>query len=308
LSSIELAVGGGGFAFTRLDCSNKELTHLGNKVEDYTQLRHVVLSHNKFSDVAAVTKLPHLLSLQIDNNEVTSLDCMQDAALSWCQRLDLSANKLKALPSLGALVHLRFATFAGNAIESLEGFGDHPALEELNLQDNQLKGLQGLGVLAGLKKLNVMSNQITTLEGLDTPCLTHLNASKNQLQSLAHIAGAPEIEELDIRDNQFNSEDIQLPEMRRLGNDTPVLRNLLVSGNPLADAFSETLKVEMLVCAPQLHRVEEELIVDEDREAAHVREQEIEVEAARIAAERAAAEAEARAQAEAEAAGEEEAS
>jgi len=278
LSSIETAVGGGGFAFTRLDCSNKELTHLGNKVEDYKQLRHVVLSHNKLNDIAAVTKLPHLLTLRIDNNEVASLDCVKEDTeelLPHCQRLDLSANKLTALPSLGSLASLRFAIFAGNAITSLEGFGNHPVLEQLELQDNQLTALAGLGELTALKRLVLSGNQLTSLEGLNAPCLTHLVASKNQLTSLAGVVGVPCCEELDIRENQFNSENPLLPELRRLGTDTPKLATLLVAGNPLADAFADTLKVEMLVCARQLRKVDEEEVQDEDLQAATGREQEI---------------------------------
>lgn len=265
----------GGFAFTRLDCSNKELTNLGNKVEDYKQLQHIVLSQNKLNDISALTKLPHLLTLQVDNNEVASLACMAEAELPWCQRLNLSSNKLEAVPSLSALVRLRFLTLATNAITSLEGFAGHQALEELELQENQLASLVGMGQLMVLKKLNVSSNQLTSLQGLDAPCLDSLDASSNQLASLEYIGGAPALTDLNLSSNQFDAEDPQLPELRLLGSDTPGLRSLLLSGTPLADTYGDSIKVEMLVCAPQLLRVEDEDVTQEDIDASKERAKEL---------------------------------
>jgi len=291
LSQIQLAVGGGGFAFTRLDCSNKELTDLGNKVEEYGQLRHVVLSNNKLTDIGKVAQLPHVLTLHADNNQVSSLACMTEGAnLPWCQRLDLSSNKLQALPSLGSLERLRFAYFAANEITSLEGFGDHPTLEVLHLQENQLTTLKGLGCLESLQRLVVSSNQLTSLEGLDAPSLTHADFGKNQLASLAHIAGIPSCTELDLKENQLNSEDPNLPELRRLGSELSKLRIVHLAGNP------SELKVEAVVCIPQVVQVDEELVSEDDREAAKAKAEELleavrayEEEKARLAAEAEAA-------------------
>lgn len=275
LSNIDLVVGGGGFAFTRLDCSNKELTHLGNKVEDYKQLRHVVLTSNKLTDMTATTLLPHLLTLQVDQNEVASLSCMADAQMPWCQKLDFSSNKLKALEPLGALVRLRFASFAGNEIASLEGFGGHPVLEELDLPDNQLTGLEGLGSLAGLRRLNVSGNQLASLKGLDAPVLTKLELSKNQLASLEHIGGAPRCTNLDIRENQLAGEDLKLKELRRLASDTPELRELAIAGNAVVDSQGEGSRAEVLVAAPQIKVIEGEPVTPEDKEAAVARREDL---------------------------------
>lgn len=302
LSNIDRAVGGGGFAFTRLDCSNKELTHLGNKVENYTQLRHIILSNNKLNDIEAVTRLPHLLTLQLDNNEVTTVDCLNGASLPWCQRLDLTANKVTKLPPLGALGRLRFACFNTNEISTLEGFGDHPALEELQIKENKLTSFKGLGRLASLVCLVASGNQLTSLEGLDAPVLKKLDLSKNQLSSLEHIAGAPTVEELDLSENQLSAENPHLPELRRLGRDTPALKLLQIAGN------AGDLRIEVVVAAPQVQTIDGEPVIAEDRESAVSKEEELkgavkafEEELARQAAE--AAEAAAAAAAEAAAAG-----
>lgn len=294
LSQIDRAVGGGGFAFTRLDCSNKELTDLGNKVENYLQLRHIILSNNKLNSIDALTKLPHLLTLKLDNNEVNTLECLHDASLPWCQRIDFTVNKLTAVPPLSALGRLRFACFATNEIATLEGFGDHAALEELQLQENQLTSLKGLGCLSSLKSLTVSSNQLTSLEGLNAPVLERLDASKNQLAALEHIAGVPVCKDLDLSDNQLSAEDPNLPELRRLGRDLPSLQSLNIAGN------SSDLRIEVIVAAPQISIIDGEPVSAEDREAATAKEEELQEaakakaeEEARLAAEAAAAEAEA---------------
>lgn len=301
LSEIHLFVEeeGSGYAFTKLVCQEKELTNLGNlgKIDGYTHLKHVVFSSNKLSDIAPLTKMPHLLTLAVDNNQVENLGCLEEAELPWCQRINLSSNKLKALPSLGALQRLRFAYFGSNEIESLEGFGSHPVLEELDLQENKLTSLKGLGQLESLRRLVLTGNQLTSLEGLDTPSLAHLDVAKNQLAALEFIDGAPECKVLDISGNQLVGEDPELPEIRRLGTETRKLQDLRIAGNPVADGWGESCKIEILVRAPQLLRVDEEELTAEDREAAKVREQELIEEARQREAERLAAE-----QAEAEAA------
>jgi Leucine-rich repeat (LRR) protein len=307
LADIELCVGGGGFAFTKLDCSNKEITDLGNKVDAYKQLRHVILSQNKITDLTAIMKLPHLLTLQADENAVNQLDCVQDSALPWCQRIDLSKNQLTKVPSLLPFERLRFAKFAENVIESLQGFGDQPVLEVLELQGNSLTSLVGMGCLKSLRHLNLESNQLTSLEGLDTPVLTKLDLGSNALESLAFIGGAPKCSELILTGCKLSGDDIQLPELKRLAGDTPELRTLALSGNPLFDVLSggENPKAELLARVPQVTivvGVEVEAVLDEDREAAVTRAEELVVlkkeadeQFAREEAERLAAEAEAKA-------------
>jgi len=297
LKDIELIVGGGGFAFTKLDCSNKELNNLGNKVQTYKELKHIVLSENKVEDLSAVMQLPHLLSLKADGNQVKDLDCVANAELPWCQRLDLSKNKLTKLPSLTPLHRLRFANIAENQIESLEGFGDHPVLEVLELQGNQLTSLVGMGCLQSLRELVLESNQLTSLEGLNAPTLTRLALGSNPLESLKFIAGAPQCSELDLKDCKLSSEDIQMPELRRLADDMPVLKRIILAGNPLVEAFGENPRAEVLARVPQVQMVEDEAVNDEDREASVTRAQELVVlkeeaeKAAREEEERLAAEA-----------------
>lgn len=294
LKDIELCVGGGGFAFTKLDCSNKEITNLGNKVQNYKQLRHVILSQNKIADLSPVMQLPHVLTLHADENAVDQLDCVQEAELPWCQRLDLSKNKLTKLPSLLKFERLRFARFVENEIASLEGPGDHPVLEMLELQGNQLPSLVGMGCLSNLRTLVLENNQLTSLQGLNTPVLEKLDLSNNKtLESLQGIGGAPKCSELVLTDCGLSGEDVQMPELKRLATDTPNLKTIHLTGNPCFEALGENQKAEILARVPQVTRVtgiEEEVVTEDDRKAAVTRVEELVVlkeEADKLAAEKA---------------------
>lgn len=265
--------------------------------------------------------------MKADQNEVSDFDAVATADLPWCQRLDLSENKLTVLPSFQALGRLRFAMVVGNEIASVQDFGGHPTLEELDLRRNQLQSLTGLGSFPKLRSLTLAENQLLSLVGLDAPALVSLNLESNKLESLEGLSGAPALKELDIKGNTLSApaEDEggpavgPAPELLRLGSEGGALEGIMVAGTPLFDGFGDGLKTELLIVAPWLLRVEGEGLTEEDRQAARDAEEqrederrareEAEAAAAAAAAEeaKAAAEAEAAAAAEAEAAPAEEA-
>lgn len=313
LSKIELVVGGGGFAFTRLDCSNKELTNLGNKLGNegnHKQLREVVLSGNKLPDLVAVMQLPNLLTLKADSNQINNLEGIESACLPYLTSFDISSNQLTVLPALQNLERLEYAYFQGNQIASIDGFGGHPSLIHLELQEQQggetpFTSLQGFGLMASLKYLNLSGNQLTSLEGLDAPCLTQFNVSKNQLTKLDHLRGAPECIELDVQENAIGGEEGASEEelLRNMSAQTPKLQKLMVSGNPFAGSLGDNVKNMVIMCAPHVASIDGEDLTDEDRQAAKDFEEERRAEAEAAAAQAAAeAEAAAKEAAEAEAA------
>merc|ERR1711862_631638 len=127
----------------------------------------------------------------------------------------------------------------------------------------------------------------------------------NPLESLKFVAGAPKCSELDLKDCKLSGDDIQMPELRRLADDMPLLKKIILTGNPLVEAFGENPKAEVLARVPQVHIVagivEDEAVNDEDREAALTRTEELVV--LKEEAEKAAREAEEAAKAAAEAEG-----
>merc|ERR1711972_343381 len=136
-------------------------------------------------------------------------------------------------------------------------------------------GLVGMGCLESLGELVLESNQLTSLEGLNAPRLAKLRLGSNPLESLQFIAGVPACTELDLKDCRLSGEDIQMPELRRLADDTPSLKKIILEGNPLKDAFGENPKAEVLARVPQVQVVEDEDVNDDDREASLVRAEEL---------------------------------
>lgn len=272
LSDIKPAVGGGGFVFTRLDCTEKELTNLGNKIENYEQIRHITLASNRITDITPLVKLPHLLTLQVENNAVTSIACLaaEGVTLPWLQRINFSGNKLTALAPLTALERLRFAYFGQNEITSLEEFGDHPALEELDLSENQLTSLKGLGTLEKCTRLVLTSNQLESLEGLNVPELKTLELGSNQLANLEHIGGAPLCVDLDLSGNKLDNENPNLPELRRLGSELKKMRNLKIAGNT-----TDNLRIDALIGAPGLKVIDDEPVTADDKTSVKERKAEL---------------------------------
>jgi len=268
LANIEKTVDGRGYAFTKLDCSGKDLSDLGNKVEEYEHLRHVVVSNNRIGDLTAISKLPHVLSLSAGTNAVESLECMKDGVLPWCQIMDISMNKITALPSLVSLERLRVVNLSGNQIASLEAFGGHPEVEHMRLEQNKLTSLEGFGTMPKLKKLDLSENELVALGGLDAPILENLDLSKNQLVKLDDITGAPKVKTLNLSANKLEGDE-EMTEVRKLAAEfLPELTELLVEGNPMAETFGEGVKLEMIICIPTISIVDGSEVTDEEREQA----------------------------------------
>lgn len=258
LSLIERTVAGSGYAFTKLDCSEKGLTDLGNKIQEYKNLKYVTISKNAITDLAPVSQLPHVLHLAATENKITKegLECMLSAELPWCQHLDLSANALVGVVSLMALGRLRVLDLQKNEIASLESFDGHQNIEVLKLQENKLESLKGLGTLPKLKKLFVGQNALTSLEGLDAENLEVLDAPGNQLASLNFIEGAPALKSLNISGNQLaagEGED-QLPEISKLNSKLQYLESINAEGNPMCGTLPDARK-EILLVLPRILKI-----------------------------------------------------
>lgn len=265
LGNVEKTVDGGGYAFTKLDASGRDLTDLGNKVEQYEHLRHVVVSNNKIVDLTPVSKLPHVISLTASTNAVANLDCMKEAVLPWCQILDISVNQLMALSPLLSLERLRVLDLHGNQIASLEAFGGHPEIEYMRLEQNKLTNLEGFGSMPKLKKLNLSENELISLGGLDAPILEDLDLSKNQLALMDGIAGAPAVKTLNASSNKLEGDEEML-ELKKLSNAfLPQLQHLLVDGNPMCETFGEGVKLEVLISVPTISIVDGVEVTDEER-------------------------------------------
>jgi len=267
LSLIDKTVEGSGYVFTKLDCSDKAITHLGDKVQEYKHLKYLTLSKNQIEDLDPVSKLPHSLCLVASENKITKegIECLKEAELPWCQVVDLSINALTGVVSFNALARLRVLDLQENQIASLEGFDGHQNIEVLKLQKNQLESLQGLGPLPKLQKFLVSENKLTSLEGLEAASLEEIDLSQNQLASFEFIEGAPKIQTLNVSGNQFAGDD-DLPEFKKLDKALPMLKTILAASNPLCETFPEPRK-EILLVVPGVTKIDDTNVDNEERDA-----------------------------------------
>lgn len=195
---------GASYAFTNLTLDEKELEELGDGLRGYQHIRFLSLSKNQLKDFSDITYIPHLLTVNMAENQVASIDFLTGArdSLMYLQQLTMTKNKLTALPALPQ-PRLARLLLNENEIASCAGFAGHPNLTYLDLSKNKLTSLAGLcnmprlqhldlsenelpdvkGGLSGmndLRKLVLAKNKITTLEGFGSfASLAHLVLSEN---------------------------------------------------------------------------------------------------------------------------------
>ncbi|CAN3375360.1 hypothetical protein DIURU_002441 [Diutina rugosa] len=198
-------------------------TRLSSSVET-SGATSVDLSSYRLADIADMPKLfPNLLSLAIDNNQLTSLNDVNEgiillsaannkirsesfAKFTRISRLNLSTNELSIVP-LNLSATLTFANFAFNKITSLDGLQhcwslhhldcSHndlggtldlsefilPRLEVLILGNNKITSVLGLRRFPRVRQLCLEDNKLETLE-IDIPFLKKLNLSSNRLERI----------------------------------------------------------------------------------------------------------------------------
>ncbi|EER12868.1 conserved hypothetical protein [Perkinsus marinus ATCC 50983] len=253
LTRLERTVDGSGYAFIRLDCSERGLTDITDEIDELKHLRQVILKSNHIGDASKLSVLPHLLSLDLSHNKLTAMDGLfQPGCLQWCQYIDISHNSIISICPIAAMPRLRVLRLNANNVEDASRISadGHPALEELDLSENSLKTLDGLNNMPKLKFLKVSSNQLThigekALLGLDDLELLDLHDGN----TLLTITGKPiekaehegEVEEEQPQEEQ---EEIPPPSPRSLPKfpSLPSLKTLNLSSTQFgADRATQIL-------------------------------------------------------------------
>merc|ERR1719188_2199875 len=150
--------------------------------------------------------LAYVLKLNLAANYIATLELLNSSALAHLIHLDLSENRLEALPPL-ALPALKVANFAKNGIASCEGYTGHPRLERLDLSENKLSNLTGLAEMPLLSSLNLAHNEIVSVDGLTgLPALADLSVATNQIEALdGPWEGMPHLESLNASANRLGA-------------------------------------------------------------------------------------------------------
>jgi protein phosphatase 1 regulatory subunit 7 len=182
------------------------------KLSRFPNLRRLCLRENLINSLPDLPTTLTELDLYDNRLPTHSLTSSESTLhlLSELENLDLSFNKIRAIPEafasnhpklknlyfvqnkiskiqgVSGLQHLRNLELGANRIRVIENLENLPSLEELWLGKNKITSLSpGLSPLANLKILSIQSNRITSLEGLEhLTSLEELYISHNGIASL----------------------------------------------------------------------------------------------------------------------------
>lgn len=288
LSKIEKTIDGSGFAYTQMDCVGKRVGVI-KVIEDYAHLRQVNMSKNQIKDASPLSKVPYILSLNLSQNQIKTIEGWEEGSLAALLYLNLSENALTAMPAL-AMPALKKVNLARNEIATCEAFAaGHEGIEELDLSSNSLENLAGVGNMPNLKSLSLAKNKISSIEGMaGLPELKSLDLSGNALEDLAGPwVEIPNLGSVNLSGNLLATAK-PFEHLRALGK----LRSLSVSDecgtgdikkNPVATE-AEQVRLEMLICHWRLDIIDGKDVSDEERTNAQaLNEQRMEEEARKAA-------------------------
>ncbi|KAJ3240867.1 hypothetical protein HDU78_002069 [Chytriomyces hyalinus] len=176
------------------DCSDMDLTQIGDVSAASDTLRKLDLSVNKLSNAAlGPFAFPNLTWINLSNNSLTSL-----AGLENCpslQILNLSHNNITSISGIRNFTNLKALILNNNAIAALPDLTPLAAnLNTLVLSHNKLTALpKPFPHLPQLKKLSVSNNSLTEYPVfmIPAPQIQELRLSHNKLSTLPRAPLAP---------------------------------------------------------------------------------------------------------------------
>ena len=135
-------------------------------------LRLLSLAKTGYTNVAALSQLHGLISLDISDNGITTLDYDVEGGVStlpyelpYLMSLNVSGNKLTALPDF-APQYMRCITqldISGNNLADLTAFSGAVGLTDLNASANKITDVSPIAGLTRLKTLDLSKNKIADL-------------------------------------------------------------------------------------------------------------------------------------------------
>ena len=151
-------------ALRTLNLAGNQLENLPFETLSLLPLIDLDVSHNRLGGClmpSKIDKLPHLKSLDVSFNSLTSL-CDGKLETPSLRFLHVAENRLQQLPDLSSCTELITMTASGNQIGSIpEGLSSLQSLKNADFARNDLKKLdERLGLLEGLTVLSVANNPL----------------------------------------------------------------------------------------------------------------------------------------------------
>ena len=241
--------------FRALRCNDPDGDGIGTLqgIEQLVSLQEVNLAFNHFTDAGPLANLPHLTSVDLSHNQLTTLPVFR--AANNIRRLELNFNQLRNLEWLGKqdFAALQILSLAHNEISGIDTVPQLTELRELDLRGNRVSDIHFLRSLHGLEMLDLGSNAIADLTGIDAPGgLRRLFLDRNAIENIGPLAGLANLEVLDIAHNhpesleplaslvELQRLDLEHTETRELDILFPLgnLEELRIGGNPGLDCAS----------------------------------------------------------------------
>lgn len=172
-----------------LKVNNNQLTSA--RLEQLPYLQVVDFSGNKIGNVLGIEH-PHLEQLNLNFNQIPSVEGLEPQALPNLVSLQLRSNQLSSTAGIDNFKSLRHLFLAANQVTSLDGISTLDGLEILHLRDNQISSFGDNfvdGCLQNLRYINLRANNV------------------KELDEVKKLAVLPKLAELVLTDNPLVEEE-----------------------------------------------------------------------------------------------------
>ncbi|PMD35635.1 hypothetical protein L207DRAFT_557026 [Hyaloscypha variabilis F] len=165
-----------------LDVSRNKISQLDGVP---STVRHLRISHNCLTDLAAWGHLSNLQYIDVSNNEIESLSAFK--YLVHLRSLRADNNQIQSLEGISQLDGLLTLRLRGNLVTTVDFSGAKlQRLTDLDLRNNKLSMVHNLEELQSLSTLDLEDNELTQLSSSESNLwsLKYLRLSGNNLESI----------------------------------------------------------------------------------------------------------------------------
>ena len=150
--------------------------------------------------------------LLVDN--CSKLDLVDIKQIKTLIELHINHSMICNLDEISDLTELRILNLRNNNLSSVSNINKLINLESLNIQYNLIENVDELAQLKKLKYLYADNNNIQQLWLIPLTNLKYLEISNNKLESIKILELSPELEVLNIKNNNIN----HLPNLNKITN------------------------------------------------------------------------------------------
>ncbi|KAI6657936.1 hypothetical protein LOD99_15654 [Oopsacas minuta] len=216
---------------------------------NFSNIRELSLVNQsiKSFDLDPIESLDNLRSLNLENNQLTSLEGLLE--LNRLRILCVNSNKITSLHSTHddvqypVLTNLHVLQLASNTIANLGPLQLHrfPSLKALFLQNNDISSLEGLEELPSLIELVLDRNKIKYIAEKDIASLKNileLHLEENRLRYLPDLSALVSLHRLFLGNNRI----LDLKELVKL-TDLTLLIEISFINNPISRKANYTIAI-----------------------------------------------------------------